>query len=552
MEKRMTSTSRNEVEASSLEAGYTGADLVVETLLRNGVDTVFGIPGVHTLALYDALHERPMRHILARHEQGAGFMADGYARASGRPGVAFIITGPGVTNFATPVGQAYTDGSPVMIVSSNVASPYLDAMKGNLHDLKNQMAVMEAVTQWNERVLDPADTPATVAEGLRRLTNGRTRPVHIELPIDVLDERAGAVDVPAVRREERRSDPRSIEEAVDFLSASSKVIVYVGGGAVVSPAPEAIVSIAERFSAPIVCSVMGKGAVPEDHPLFLATIWDRSDPMANAFFEEADTIIVIGSKLGAQATGIFSLPIPERMVRIDIDADEMERNANPDVAILADAGVAALDLATALAERNIHRRSFPRERIADARRYLLDTGFGADRTDYIQAIRRAVPRDGITVWDMTMMSYVACYRYPVLEPRTFLFPAGYGTLGFALPAALGAKLAQPNKDVVAFVGDGGFQFTMQELATAVMFDINIPIVIFDDSTYSAVKDAQKSWRDGRFQAVDLVNPEFSTIADAYGIPSVRAESADALEQAIRDAFERDSPTLIIAPIPGWV
>ncbi|MCC6703335.1 MAG: decarboxylase, partial [Thermomicrobiales bacterium] len=153
-----TATRQNQGERTV--TGQTGADLVVETLLANGVDTVFGIPGVHTLALYDALHERPMRHILARHEQGAGFMADGYARASGRPGVAFIITGPGVTNVATPVGQAYTDGSPVMIVSSNVASQYLDAMKGNLHDLKNQMGVMAAVTQWNERVLDPADAPA--------------------------------------------------------------------------------------------------------------------------------------------------------------------------------------------------------------------------------------------------------------------------------------------------------------------------------------------------------------------------------------------------------
>jgi thiamine pyrophosphate-dependent acetolactate synthase large subunit-like protein len=153
---------------------------------------------------------------------------------------------------------------------------------------------------------------------------------------------------------------------------------------------------------------------------------------------------------------------------------------------------------------------------------------------------------------MTMMSYVACYRYPVLEPRTFLFPAGYGTLGFALPAALGAKLACPDKDVVAFVGDGGFQFTMQELATAVMFGINIPIVIFDDSTYSAVKDAQRNWRESRFQAVDLVNPDFTKIADAYGIPWVRPESADALEMEIKTAFKRDSPTLIIAPIPGWV
>ncbi len=466
--------------------------------------------------------------------------------------MAFIITGPGVTNVATPVGQAFTDGSPVFIVSSNVASPYLDAMKGNLHDLKNQMAIMEAVTQWNQRVMVPDDAASATAEALRRLQNGRTRPAHIELPIDVMDERSGEVTIPRVVVERRAPDQASIDAAVDLLATANKVVVYVGGGAVASAAPDAIVAIAERFSAPIISSVMGKGAVPDDHPLKLATIWDRSDPMADAFFEEADTIIVIGSKLGAQATHMFSLPIPPRVIRIDIDPDEMTRNVTPNVEILADAALACVELDAALAKRNISLESFPVARISSVREYLLSTGFGADRDAYIQAIRRAVGRDGITVWDMTMMSYVACYRYPALEPRTFMFPAGYGTLGFALPAALGAKLAQPEKDVVAIVGDGGFQFTMQELATAVMFGINIPIVIFDDSTYSAVKDAQKHWRDGRFEAVDLVNPEFSKIAEAYGIPWARPETAEAFEDELKQALVRDSPTMIIAPIPAWV
>ena len=187
------------VEPESSATAKSAAELVVDTLEANGVDTVFGIPGVHTLALYDALHGRSINHILARHEQGAGFMADGYARASGKPGVAFIITGPGITNVATPIGEAYTDGSPVFVVSANVERPYLDAMKGNLHDLKDQMGVMAAVTQWNARVMDPADTPTTIAEGLRRLSNGRRRPVHVELPLDVLDEKVDAgTSIPTV------------------------------------------------------------------------------------------------------------------------------------------------------------------------------------------------------------------------------------------------------------------------------------------------------------------------------------------------------------------
>jgi acetolactate synthase-1/2/3 large subunit len=532
--------------------GLTGADLVVETLERNGVDTIFGIPGVHTLALYDALHERSLNHILARHEQGAGFMADGYARASGKPGVAFIITGPGITNVATPIGEAYTDGSPVFVVSANVERQYLDAMNGNLHDLKDQMGLMAAITQWNSRVMSPAEGPEAIAEGLRRLTRGRTRPVHVELPIDVLDERSTlAVEIPRVAADVTYPDPDAIAQAVEALADAGKVVIYAGGGAVASAAPEAILAIAERLSAPVMTSVMGKGAVPEDHPLVLGATWVASNAV-DALLREADTLLVIGSKLGAQATQMFQLPLPARIVRIDIDPEEMTRNAQPAVSVLADAGPAVEALAAALAEQGVSKVSFPAGQIADAKRDALATGWGADRNDYIQAVRRAVPRDGITVWDMTMMSYVAGTYFPVYEPRTFMFPSGYGTLGFSLPVALGAKVAQPDKAVVAVIGDGGFQFTMAELATAVQFNLAVPIVIFDDSTYSAVKDAQKQSRDGRYLAVDLVNPDFLKLADAYGVPACRPETPEALQEEIEIALKRSTPTIINAPIPGWV
>ncbi len=532
--------------------GLTGADLVVEALERNGVDTVFGIPGVHTLALYDALHERSINHILARHEQGAGFMADGYARASGKPGVAFIITGPGITNVATPIGEAYTDGSPVFVVSANVERPYLDAMRGNLHDLKDQMGLMAAVTQWNSRVMDPADGPEAIAEGLHRLTSGRTRPVHVEVPLDVLDERVTRdVDIPNVESQIALPDPDAIQQAVHALQESEKVVIYAGGGAVASAAPEAILAIAEQLSAPVITSVMGKGAAPEDHPLVLGATWATGNAV-DALLREADTLLVIGSKLGAQATQMFQLPLPGRIIRIDIDESEMTRNAAPAVSILADAAPAVEALAAALKENGVSKRSFTVEQIADARREALATAWNADRNDYIQAVRRAIPRDGITVWDMTMMSYVAGPLFPVYEPRTFMFPSGYGTLGFSLPVALGAKVAKPDTPVVAIIGDGGFQFTMAELATAVQFNLSVPIVIFDDSTYSAVKENQLITRDGRYIAVDLINPDFLKLADAYGVPSCRPETPDALQQEIETALQRSGPTIINAPIPGWV
>jgi acetolactate synthase-1/2/3 large subunit len=425
-------------------------------------------------------------------------------------------------------------------------------MRGNLHDLKDQLGVMAALTQWNNRVMNPAEAPAAVGEGLRRLMRGRTRPVHVELPLDVLDERVpGQVEIPRITRETLQPDPAAIETAVSTLAAAGKIVIYAGGGAVASPAPDTILAIAERLSAPVITSVMGKGAVPEDHPLVLGATWEPGNAV-DALLREADTLLVIGSKLGAQATEMFQLPLAESIVRIDIDEAEMSLNAQPSVAILADAAPAVQALAAALEARAVSKGSFSAEQIASARSEALASGWGADRDGYIQAVRRAIPRDGITVWDMTMMSYVAGKRFPVYEPRTFMFPSGYGTLGFSLPVALGAKVAQPDKAVVAVIGDGGFQFTMAELATAVQFKLNVPIIIFDDSTYSAVKDAQKQSRDGRYLAVDLVNPDFLKLADAYGVPACRPETPEALQHEIELALQRDLPTIINAPIPGWV
>lgn len=547
----MTEVAEN-TRAGIAEPGTNGAELALDTLIANGIDTVFGIPGVHTLALYDALHDRPIRHVLARHEQGAGFMADGYARASGKPGVTLIITGPGITNVATPVAEAYTDGSPVFVVSANVEREYLDAMRGNLHDLKDQQGVMAAVTQWNTRVMDPRDAPAAIAEGLSRLCNGRTRPVHVELPLDVMDETVPrSIDLPCVSIERHPAPLDAIDRAVDAISSARHVVIYPGGGAVASANPEALLAIAGRLSAPVVTSVMGKGAVPEDHPLALGATWDAGNAV-DQLWNEADLVLVVGSKLGAQATRMFKLRYPEQMIRIDIDEAEMSRNAEPSIPLLGDAGATLDVLAARLEERDIRCESFPRNRIAQVKQDATASAWGADRDPYIQAIRRAVPRDGITAWDMTMMAYVGQARFPVYEPRTYLFPAGYGTLGFSLPVALGAKIACPDKAVVAIIGDGGYQFTMAELATAVQFEIAVPIVIFDDSTYSAVKDAQLESRQGRYIAVDLVNPDFLTLADAYGVPSARPDTPEALEIEIARALRRTGPTIINTPIPGWV
>ena len=532
----------------------TGGEAAIAALETAGVEVVFGIPGVHTLSLYDALQKSSIRHILARHEQGAGFMADGYARATGKPGVAIIITGPGITNVATPVGEAYSDSSPVVIISSQIERPYRNAMRGNLHDIRDQSGLMRIVTKKSVSV-DAFDQIASeVYNAIQEASSGRPRPVHVELPIDLLAEK-GRTGQPAPRSGYRPAPSREqVEEAANLLTSASKPVIYVGGGA--AGASEAITEIAEILGAPVISSIMGKGVVSEDHAYGLGHAWNPwgEENPADELLNKADVMLAIGSKLGAQETNYWKMPVPDTLIRVDIDPVEVANNYGPpSLAIIADASATADALLEVLRGRRgeITPGTSPEE--VSALRDLVhssddpDMPFGA----HIQALRAAIPRDGIIVQDMTMMSYRMNEQYPTYRPRTYLFPSTYGTLGFSLPAAIGAKIGKPDTAVVAIAGDGGFQFTMQEVATAVQFNVALPIVIFNDSTYTAVKDAMHwTYGEERSMAVDLINPDYVKLADAYGIPGVRVEQPSDLQQAVTAALAHDGPTIIDVPI-GW-
>ncbi len=528
----------------------TGGSAAIAAIEAAGVEVVFGIPGVHTLALYDGLHGRNVRHILARHEQGAGFMADGYARATGKPGVALIITGPGITNVSTAVGEAYADSSPVVVISSQVEREYAGKMRGNLHDLRDQSGLMSIITKQSSVVNDHAAIAGQVYEAIQSATAGRPRPVHVEVPLDVLAAQGPFAEpelhptyraVPAIE---------TVGKAAAALASARRPIIYVGGGAV--DASEPITGIAELIGAPVLCSIMGKGVVADDHPYALGHAWDpwgRENPV-DALLAEADLVLVIGSKLGAQETNFWQMPLPKRMIRVDIDASELHLNyPDPEIGIVADARATAESLLEALRGHGDAAPRWSVEEVGDVRRQIAAARHDPQFGGYIDAMREALPREGIIVQDMTMMSYRMNDAFPVYEPRTYLFPSSYGTLGFSVPAAIGAKVGRPDVPVVAVVGDGGFQFTMQEVATAIQFEITVPIVIFNDSTYTAVDSAMKHSFSGKVIATDLVNPDYVKLAAAYGIPGVRAQSPEEMRREIVAAFERSGPSIIDVPIP---
>ena len=545
---------RANVTGTAETAIFRGADAVVKALKTNGIDVIFGIPGVHTLDIYDALIDDPdMTHILARHEQGAGYMADGYARATGKPGTALIVTGPGLTNISTAVGQAYADSAPMLVIATNQERRHLDMMVGNLHELTDQLAFMKPITKWSQRALEAEDLPEMVAQALEALGTGRPRPVHLEIPLDLLAE---PVEDPEIRAAQPRivaPRERDIEAAGALISSADRVIILTGGGGSTTEAAPLVAELAEELGAPVVTSVTGKGSISYDHPYCAGAFgyrWSADNPTA-ALMEGSDLVIAVGTGLGVRTTGEGSMPLPASTIHIDIDAHEhaigrYERSAS----IVADAGkslAAILDRVRAGARPGSR---WSEAEVAEVRSQLLTPADerAARYFPYVQALRDGMERDAILVNDMTMLAYEAVRYFPVYAPRSYFFPRGFGTLGSAMPTALGAKIGCPDRQVVSIAGDGGFQFTLEELGAAVHHQIPVQIVIFNDGTHSAVKAAQHRTYPGRYIAVDLVNPDYIKIADAYGMRSHRATSADDLSSVLNETRDLNEPILIDVPV----
>ncbi|MEX2314678.1 MAG: thiamine pyrophosphate-binding protein [Thermomicrobiales bacterium] len=530
-----------------------GGAAIVELLKAHGVDTVFGIPGVHNLDIYDALYENPgLTNILARHEQGAGFMADGYYRATGKPGVALIVTGPGVTNVATAVGEAFADSSSVLVIATNLERRYIDTLEGNLHEMTDQMSVMKPIVKWSKRVMDAADIPASVGEAFAAIETGRPRPVYLEIPIDVMAdelELTGTIPNDSTTAADLTVE---IAKAVDLIQNAERVMIFAGGGATSVEASTALRVLAEELGAPVVMSLMGKGALPADHPFAVGAFgyrWSADNPTVEVM-RKSDLAIVVGSGLGVRTTGDGSMPLPSTLIHIDIDPAEHGKRYQPSVSIVGDATEALAALLDAVRSGKRPKGRWNEEQVAIIRDRLFEPSDArvAGYVPYIDALREGMDRDAILCNDMTMMAYEGARYFPVYEPRSYTFPRGFGTLGSALPTAIGAKVGCPERQVVAMAGDGGFQFTMEELGAAVHHRIPVTTVIFNDSTHSAVKAAQKRSYPGRYVAVDLVNPDYVKLADAYGIQGILAGSPAELSEALRNAKSSDMPVIIDVPI----
>jgi acetolactate synthase-1/2/3 large subunit len=526
----------------SAAATMTAADAVVRRLVKHGVTTLFGLPGIQLDPLFNAFYEArsELKVINARHEQGVAYMALGFAQATGRPGVYACVPGPGFLNTAAALSTAYACRAPVLALIGQVATDEIGAGHGVLHELPDQTAIVRGLTRWSGIALAAQDAQRLVTDAFASLARGQG-PAAVEFPTDVL--RLPFTDAAASESEPIEAlpvDAQAIAEAGKLLDGARRPMIMVGSGAIDAGAD--LSAIAERLGAPVVSHLQGRGIVDSRHPLSIGR--------AEAFrlWRDADVILAVGTRFNSPRRR-WGLRPGQRVVRIDFDPAQFRRGAPPDVAILADARAALAALAAELGPRPPQALDGT-QAIAEVKAEIaaeFDRRL-ASQMNFLRAIREAIPEDGVFVADYTQVAYVATAALPVYAPRQMITPGYQGTLGYAFATALGAKVGCPDKPVVALCGDGGFLFTASELATAVQHDIRVIAIVFADGAYGNVRRMQQDLYGGRVIASDLRNPDFVRFAESFGAAARRAEGPQALSEALRWALDQTRPVVIEAPV----
>ncbi|MEU1195159.1 thiamine pyrophosphate-dependent enzyme [Streptomyces sp. NPDC005813] len=577
------------VPGSEAPVRLTGGEALVRALSAHAVTHVFGIPGTHNLEIYRHLSAYGIRHTLPRHEQGAGYAADGYARVTGRAGVVITTTGPALLNAAAAVGQAYSDSVPLLVVSPGMPLRHPRLATGLLHEMRSQTEAMRGVAAFSHRVSSVAEIDAAVARAFTLFTARRPRPVHIEVPLDLLEtaEEAGPVRLaPAVAP--AAPGAGAVREAAEVLASAHRPALVLGGGA--RGASVSVLALAERLGAPVVTTANGKGIVPERHPLSLGV--SLHSPSVQRWLAACDVVLAVGTELAE--SDLWSPPpaLGGTLIRVDVDPDQMYAGAAADVEVVGDAQVclrALLPEVTALlpASRGHARvpvggepacspapegdtrrpadgvaalvpdapeRAVPDDteparaaRLLRAARDAETSARDARWLPYLRAVRAVLADDAVVTSDSAQCCYYGALPHLPLGPEgRYLHPTGFGTLGYALPAAIGAKVACPDRQVVALSGDGGLQFTVQELATAAQLGLPLPVLVFDNGGYGEIRDEMAA-RGDTPTAVDLAPVDLPALARSYGGQGTRVRDPRELTTALTEALRTPGPTLITIP-----
>lgn len=534
-------------EAPVEQRSMTGGQALVASLLRQGIDTIFGLPGVQLDgafdALYDATEQGDVTVVHPRHEQTTAYMADGYARTTGRIGTCLVVPGPGLLNASAALSTAYACNSPVLCVTGQIQSDLIGVGRGMLHEIPNQLEMIRSVTKHAERAVKPEEIPGLVDRAVRELWSGRVRPVEIEVPPDTLFAE-GTVELLSTAPERRRpeGDPDTLEKAAKLLGNAERPLIFSGGGVLGSEAWGELQALAEMLEAPVVMSSNGRGALSDRHYL------GQNSLGGMALIDDADVILCVGTRMIEPATYPWGLKPGRTVIHLDIDSEEVGRNYDVSVGITADAKAGMTALMDRIGKHNRSRDSREDELNAIKQSARAKVDSIQPQAAFARAIRDELPDDGIFVGEMTQIGYWSNIGFQVYQPRTYLTPGYQGTLGWGFPTSLGVKVGNPDKAVVSVNGDGGFGFALNELATMAKHQIGTVAIVFNDNAYGNVRRIQQVAFNGRTIASDLANPDYVKLAESFGVTGRRAHSPEALQTELRASIDADEPTLIEVPV----
>ena len=514
----------------------TGGQAIVDSLIANGIDLVFGVPGAQLDYSFSAMYDRSneIKVIHTRHEQGAAYMAYGFAQSTGKVGAFFVVPGPGLLNATAAISTGYACNTPMFCISGQIPSTKINGGTGQLHEIRDQLEIVSKITKHAHRIDSPEETPVAMARAFNELSSGRIRPVEVEMAMDIMPQVGEVEKATALqKRAPKKPNADAIKKTAELLKSAKRPVIFVGGGTL-DASPE-VRELAKIMKVPVVATVNSLG------------VMDARDDYAHVpvaghyFWKDADVVLGVGTRMAQQLDG-WGMDDDLKVIRMDIDADEMNIFGAPDIAIECDAaeGLRALNVALegCDAKWTVQEMKKVKQEVAK------EVNIMAPQVEYLSVIRDVLPNDGYFVSDLTQMGYASRDAFPVYNPRTYLYPSYQGTLGHSYATGLGVQVANPDKKVVTVAGDGGFLFNVQEMATAAQFNIPMVCIVFNDNAYGNVQRIQQTSHAGRVIASDLQNPDFVKLGESFGVKSSSTDSPEGLRKALQEGFDHDGPVLI--------
>ena len=530
-------------------AVMTGGEALVGSLAREGVELIFGLPGVQIMDAFDALQREPaIRLVTVRHEQATTYMADGYARSTGKVGVGLVVPGPGALNAAAGLGTAYATSSPVLLISGQMESYNLGERRGALHEIEDQLDVFRPITKWCHRALEVEEIPNAIHQAMRHLRTGRPRPVELEVPWDVLP-RSGDVELP--EREafpKGMPEPAALKAAAELLSRARRPLIWAGGGTMAADASGELVDLAVSLNAPVVTTPQAKGIIPEDHPLSLGAFYYGHGPGYRAL-PRADVVLAVGSRLHLAPRVPWAFGPQQALIHIDADPEELGKNWPTQVAIEADAKLGLQALLSELGGRRSSQWDAGEMATIREETYREIKAMAPLQVGILETLRRELDDDAIVLSGVTNLGYWSHLAFPVLKPRSYLTSGYFASLGFEFPTAVGAKIGNPGRQVVAICGDGGFLYGIPDLITAATESANVVVLVFNNTAFGASLADQQARFGGRIYGTKLLNPDFVRLAEAFLTRGMRLSGLDELGDALRSGLRSYGPAVIEVPIP---